>query len=200
MPHRWHAAQALPDAAPDGIDAADTHATAPTLALVAAPTALPFPEASLDLVALPHTLAYCPDPAAALREISRVLVHEGRLVVSGFNRASLWGLFGALPTDGNIIGPRRLRALLRGTELELESLRHGGYGLAPHDERRTAQRLSPPWSARLWPARGALWCAVIVKRSPGMKLVGPSWKTQLAPANAQPGVAQRTKPAVDSVR
>jgi hypothetical protein len=32
------------------------------------------------------------DPHHALREVERVLVPEGRVVISGFNPASLWGL------------------------------------------------------------------------------------------------------------
>ena len=214
MPHRWRAALAMPDtrtpddAAESGVSSAPVAlgdsleaaraAVAPSrpapVALVADPAALPFAEASLDLIALPHTLEYCADPAAALREVARVLVHEGRLAVSGFNPASLWSLSGALPGDGDPIGPRHLRTLLEGAELELHTVRHGGHGLAPRHERAgPLARLSE----RLWPARGALWCAIAIKRSPGPKLVGQSWKTQLAPTNAQPGVAQRTEPVVD---
>ena len=69
MPHRWLALPALPDAP----DAATARA-----ALATSPAALPFAEASLDLLALPHTLELCADPHAALREAHRVLVHEGR--------------------------------------------------------------------------------------------------------------------------
>lgn len=32
------------------------------------------------------------DPHAALREVERVLVPEGRVVISGLNPTSLWGL------------------------------------------------------------------------------------------------------------
>ena len=53
--------------------------------------ALPFFEESLDLVALPHTLEFSPDPHACLREVARVLVNEGRVVISGINPMSLWG-------------------------------------------------------------------------------------------------------------
>ena len=54
--------------------------------------ALPFPANSLDLVVLPHTLELHADPQPTLREVERVLVPEGRVVISGFNPASLWGL------------------------------------------------------------------------------------------------------------
>jgi ubiquinone/menaquinone biosynthesis C-methylase UbiE len=54
--------------------------------------ALPFDSASLDLVVLPHTLELASDPHQTLREVERVLVPEGRVVIVGFNPASLWGL------------------------------------------------------------------------------------------------------------
>jgi ubiquinone/menaquinone biosynthesis C-methylase UbiE len=50
------------------------------------------PKASLDLVTLPHTLEMHVDPHATLREVERVLVPEGRVVICGLNPASLWGL------------------------------------------------------------------------------------------------------------
>ena len=38
----------------------------------------------MDLVVLPHTLELSHDPHAALREVQRVLVHEGRVAIAGF--------------------------------------------------------------------------------------------------------------------
>ena len=55
-------------------------------------SALPFQANSLDLVVLPHTLELSVDPHTTLREVERVLVPEGRVVISGFNPISLWGL------------------------------------------------------------------------------------------------------------
>ena len=51
-----------------------------------------FPNASLDLLVLPHTLELSVDPHMALREVERVLVPEGRVVIAGLNPLSLWGL------------------------------------------------------------------------------------------------------------
>ena len=53
--------------------------------------ALPLASSSLDLVVLPHALELARDPHATLREVERVLVPEGRVVIAGFNPASLWG-------------------------------------------------------------------------------------------------------------
>jgi SAM-dependent methyltransferase len=100
-----------------------------------------FPESSLDLVVLPHTLELSRDPHATLREVSRVLVPEGRVVISGLNPTSLWGLrqrrghlyqrWGYdnlfLPKTGEFIGYWRLRDWLRLLDFEVESGRFGCY-------------------------------------------------------------------------
>jgi SAM-dependent methyltransferase len=196
MPHRWLAALAVPVAQ---ATADDAPAASPTFheALVANPAALPFPQASLDLVVLPHTLDCGGEPQAVLHEVERVLVHEGRLVMTGVNPTSLWRLSKALPATNQLANPSRLRVLLRNTELELTTVHYGGHGFAPRVQR------DPSWfdrcGMRLWPVWGALWCAVAVKRGRGATLIGPAWKTQPAAASAQAGVAQRTEPAANGL-
>ena len=55
-------------------------------------TELPFVSASLDLVLIPHVLEFAEQPHQILREVERVLMPEGSLIISGFNPRSLWGL------------------------------------------------------------------------------------------------------------
>jgi SAM-dependent methyltransferase len=64
----------------------------PRVAIITDFAALPFSANSLDLVVLPHTLEFNGDPHATLREVERVLVPEGRVVICGLNPTSLWGL------------------------------------------------------------------------------------------------------------
>ena len=97
MPHRWVAADGavvpdlIPMPPPD-----DERITTAALPLHAAlhcePEALPFPDQSLDLVLLPHTLELASDPHLTLAEVTRVLRPEGRVVIVGLNPTSLWGL------------------------------------------------------------------------------------------------------------
>jgi SAM-dependent methyltransferase len=54
--------------------------------------ALPFPNQSRPGGAAAHALELARDPHHTLREVERVLVPEGRVVILGFNPASLWGL------------------------------------------------------------------------------------------------------------
>ena len=52
-------------------------------------TELPIATQSIDLALLPHVLEFAEDPHAILREVDRVMMHEGRVEILGFNP---WGL------------------------------------------------------------------------------------------------------------
>ena len=183
----------------------DNHPQAHTQpSLFTDPVALPFPDQSLDLVVLPHTLELSHDPHASLREVERVLVPEGRVIISGFNPMSLWGQrqqrarfvarFGLqthfLPADVDFIGYWRLRDWLRLLSFEVEAGRFGCY-------RPSVQ--SPQWlkrfawmekaGARWWPIFGAAYFLVGIKRVRGMRLMGPVWnRAKACAANAVPTV------------
>jgi SAM-dependent methyltransferase len=60
--------------------------------VLARPSQLLINSDSMDAVLLPHTLEFASDPYAIVREVDRVLVGEGQLLVMGFRPWSLWGL------------------------------------------------------------------------------------------------------------
>ncbi len=70
---------------------------------------------SIDAVLLPHTLEFESDPHAVLREVERVLVSEGQLLILGFSPTSAWALRHRLSEEGfppglaRLISERRLR-------------------------------------------------------------------------------------------
>ena len=195
MPHRWVASDSLivPEALalPPPLDPLLT--TQPgheTVALHCEFDALPFPNASIDLVVLPHGLELARDPHQTLREVERVLVPEGRVVIAGFNPASLWGLrqragrlkrglgLGRdqplyLPSAGDFIGYWRLRDWLRLLGFEVEAGRFGCWRPPLHSE-AWLQRYDWMDSVgdRWWPVLGAVYFLVAVKRVRGMRLVG----------------------------
>ena len=153
--------------------------------------ALPFPDQSLDLILLPHSLEGSPDPHATLREVERVLVPEGRIVISGLNPISLWGLHqkrvntyrrlgiqsSFLPESGDFIGYWRLRDWLKLLSFEVEGGRFGCY--RPAFKTQTwLSRFSWMDKAgdRWWPIFGSVYFLVAVKRVRGMKMLGPVWK------------------------
>ncbi|MEX2327058.1 MAG: methyltransferase domain-containing protein, partial [Pseudomonadales bacterium] len=78
-------------------------------------TELPFENDSMDVVLLHHLLDFYDSPHDMLREIARVSIPMGHLVIVGFNPVSLWGLFkpfgklqGNAPWIGHFVRPGRL--------------------------------------------------------------------------------------------
>ncbi|CAK6496056.1 hypothetical protein PANNVG_02819 [Pantoea sp. Nvir] len=67
------------------------------LQVLAHPTQLPFESKSIDACLLAHTLAWSQDPHRVLREVDRVLIDDGWMIISGFNPFSLLGITKALP-------------------------------------------------------------------------------------------------------
>lgn len=148
---------------------------------------LPFAAQSLDLVLLPHVLEFAFDPHQVLREVERVLRPEGRLMVSGFNPASLWGMRQLLmrpfrpaffPRDPRFIGLPRLRDWLTLLGFELDGGRYGCYR-PPCNSQRWLDRTEMVEHAgdRWWPILGAIYFVSAVKRVRGMRLIGPAWRT-----------------------
>ncbi len=70
---------------------ATTAASSGTLRVTGEAENLPFASDSIDLVVLSHALDFSSDPHRLLREVERVLIPEGKLIVLGFNSLSLWG-------------------------------------------------------------------------------------------------------------
>ncbi len=198
MPHKWLAVteRLAPEA---------TAAARP--ALVTDFAALPFEENSLDLVVLPHSLELHHDPHATLREVERVLVPEGRVVICGLNPASLWGLkqrrahlyqrFGVgalyLPGAGEFIGYWRLRDWLRLLNFEVESGSFGCWRPAMKSQ-KWLDRYGwiDPVGERWWPIFGAAYFIVAVKRVQGVKLIGRAWRPAAGIATAPVPLANRS--------
>jgi SAM-dependent methyltransferase len=76
--------------------------------IIARPSQLPIIGDSIDAALLPHTLEFAPDPYAILREVDRVLVGEGQLLVLGFHPWSLWGMRARWSRRGFPPGLRRV--------------------------------------------------------------------------------------------
>jgi len=69
-------------------------------ALVSEPAALALQSDSVDVMLLPHTLEFAPDPHEVLREAARVLAGEGELVLLGFDPLGTWSLRSAFTRGG----------------------------------------------------------------------------------------------------
>lgn len=149
---------------------------------------LPFASQSIDLVILPHVLEFASEPHQVLREVERVLIPEGQVIVCGFNPASLWGLrqvagrlSGAhfLPLDGEFISLPRLKDWLKLLNMEVNRGHFGCYA-PPFAAEKWLNRFSFMEKAgdRWWPYFGAVYMVQAIKRIKGMRLIGPAWSKQ----------------------
>ena len=170
MPHKFMACDGLPAA----------YALASPLFLTNY-EALPFSDASLDLVVLPHTLELSYDPHATLREVARVLVPEGRVVIAGMEPLSLWGaskvLGRGVPEFGDLISQRRIRDWLKLLSFEVDHQTSGCFRPLLRTERWLQRmRWMDTWGSRWWPLSGAVYFVQAVKRVRGTRLISPIWK------------------------
>ena len=215
MPHRWVASasllvhETLP-MPPPGDRMITTQPAEEPVSLHCEFDALPFRDKSIDLLVLPHTLELARDPHLTLREVDRVLVPEGRVVITGFNPASLWGLrqraghmrrgigLGRaqslyLPRAADFIGYWRLRDWLRLLSFEVEG---GGFGCYRPPLNTSAWMDRFEWMDRIgdrwWPVLGAVYYLMAVKRVRGMRLVGLA-KREVRKSQAAPAVVNRER-------
>ncbi|MCZ6641749.1 MAG: methyltransferase domain-containing protein [Gammaproteobacteria bacterium] len=145
--------------------------------------AIPLPNHSLDAVVLHHTLETVIDPRSAIRELARVLVPGGRLVVCSFNPISPWGLrtlYARLFTDHfsglGLISPYRLVDWLTVLGFELqEPVRYLSYNL-PFSLGKRQSKLSHGIETALQRLQfpvGGVYIVSAVKQAFGVR---PDWK------------------------
>jgi SAM-dependent methyltransferase len=183
MPNKWQAASRSTGPVAPG---------ARQIALALDFAELPFASQSLDLVVLPHVLEFAAEPHQVLREVERVLIPEGQVIICGFNPASMWGARQGLgrltrshylPIAGEFISMPRMKDWLKLLNLGVSRSHFGCY--APPC--RTAQWLSryafmERAGQRWWPYLGAVYMVHAIKRVKGMTLIGPAWKKTSATA------------------
>jgi len=163
---------------------------------------LPIAANSIDLVVLPHVLEFYDEPHQILREVERVLIPEGQIVLTGFNPYSLWGVRRYLP-------PRRAGFPWRGQYLSLPRIKDWLQLLGFEVERGCYGCYAPPcdsdvwlhrWrfieaaGGRGWPFAGGVYLLRAIKRVHSMRLVMPTWRNGKKRAKALSPVAQKESP------
>jgi SAM-dependent methyltransferase len=162
--------------------------------------AWPWQADSLDLVVLPHALERSADPHACLREVERVLIPEGQVLITGLNPVSFWGWRSQRGSMRRVAGApvhsliayRRLRDWLRLLGFEVQVSRFGGWSPAMGSE-RWMQRMD--WMERAgerwWPILGGVYLLMATKRVPGGRLLpARPWRTVRSPASATAPIAR----------
>lgn len=139
---------------------------------------------SVDVVVLPHTLAFHPNPHQVLREVERVLIPEGHLVILGFNPWSLWGgqrlllrWCGHAPWCGKFLSPLRVRDWL--SLLGFDVVHSESYFYRPAIARaRVLDRLRflERFGQRYWSPLGGGYMLVARKRVSTLTPIRPRWR------------------------
>lgn len=169
--------------------------------LLTKPHFLPFANASVDLVILPHVLEFDAAPHQILREVERVLVPEGQVVVTGFNPFSLWGARRKFsratappPWCGQYLSVLRLKDWFALLGFETHAGSFGCYAL-PVTREKWLQRWHFMELAgnRWWPYAGGTYIIQAIKRVHGMRLITPLRNDRKALAKSLAAVVQHTQ-------
>jgi SAM-dependent methyltransferase len=167
---------------------------------------LPIAGNSADLVLLPHVLEFSADPHQILREVERVLMPEGQVVISCFNPWSLWGLrrmFSSstqYPWRGRFINLPRLKDWLSLLSFEIAAGQMRCYA-PPCAQQKWLARFGfmEPAGDRWWPMAGGVYFLQAVKRVRGMRLITPKWSDRLAPNKNLAVVPKKVRQPQDGV-
>ncbi|MCW8882452.1 MAG: class I SAM-dependent methyltransferase [Sedimenticola sp.] len=152
--------------------------------LVGDPLHLPVASDSVDAVLLDHTLDFTKDPHQLLREVERVLIPEGHLIIAGFNPWSLWGLWQffrlrskQVPWCGQFISPWRLHDWLSLLGFQVKDERALMFR-PPLQHEGIMQRLDflEQLGKRFWSPLSGAYVILAVKRVSRLTPIKPAWK------------------------
>ena len=169
--------------------------------LLATPDFLPIESNSIDLVLLPHVLEFSSNPHQILREVQRVLVAEGQVIICGFNPRSLWGVrkwFGSsrhsFPWIGNFIALPRLKDWLALLDFEVTAGKLSCYAPPINQEKWLRRFQFMEFTGdRWWPISGGVYFLQAIKRIHGMRVIKPAWKDVLAAKRRMSPIANKLK-------
>ena len=146
--------------------------------------ALPIATDSVDVVLLPHALEFNDSPHDVLREVERVLVPEGHVVIVVFNPLSLWGLARLwlgrrrrAPWNGRFFTATRIKDWLALLGFDVV-LSRSIFFRPPLRHEPMLQRLEfmERLGARWWPLLGAVTVLVGRKRVATLTPIKPRWR------------------------
>ncbi len=135
---------------------------------------------SIDAILLPHTLEFVASPQRLLREVERVLVGEGHVLILGFNPLSAWSARRLVrgrrfPESGRPLALRRLvdwLNLLGFQVLAAERL----FRRPPISHAATLDRLELLERPRWLPLPGGVYAILARKHVYAMTPVRPAWE------------------------
>lgn len=149
--------------------------------------ALPVESQSIDLLILPHVLEFADNPHQILREVDRVMMPEGHVIIVGFNPWSLWGAKRAMtyrekefPWRGHFVSLVRLKDWLALLGFDVSAGKLACY-VPPCATQKWIDRFSFMEAAgdRWWGIAGGVYMLQAIKRVHGIRLITPNWRNKL---------------------
>ncbi|MCW5588033.1 MAG: class I SAM-dependent methyltransferase [Legionellales bacterium] len=145
---------------------------------------LPFRDNSIDVVILPHLLEHMAKPDEILREVERVLIPEGHLIIFGFNPYSLWGLTKLwrahqeeLPWSSRFIAPTTLQNWLTAYDFDILRKDFMIYRFPQHaDAHFPRMNFIEKLGYKYWPSCGAVYLLFAKKKVLAMRPLRVEWK------------------------
>ncbi|MEN8166835.1 MAG: class I SAM-dependent methyltransferase [Pseudomonadota bacterium] len=164
--------------------------------LLADPLQLPLATDSIDGVVMHHALDFSPDPHQVLREVERVLIPEGKLILIGFNPWSLWGCWRLFhprsakpPWIGHFFTLKRVTDWLALLGFDLRGVDYLSFR-PPLQNQAIMQKLVflEGLGERGWPMLGGVYVLEAVKRTLTMTPIRPKWRIgkKVLPATVEP--------------
>jgi SAM-dependent methyltransferase len=145
---------------------------------------LPLAADCLDVVILPHVLEYSPNPHKLLREMERILIGDGHLIIIGFNPWSPCGLWRLLlawrdepPWNGHFFSFTRIKdwfSLLDFEVVRVERFFH----CPPFANMKLVQRLNflEKLGNYCWRVFGGIYIIVVKKRVVPLTSIKVIWQ------------------------
>ncbi len=148
---------------------------------------LPIDTQSVDLAVLPHVLEFSRQPHDILREIDRIMIPEGRIIIIGFNPWSLFGLRRSLgstrnyPWNGRFVSLVRIKDWLSLLGFDVSAGRLACY-VPPFQTEKWIRRFRfmEPAGDRWWGVGGGVYMLQAIKRVRGMRVITPRWADRAA--------------------
>jgi SAM-dependent methyltransferase len=154
--------------------------------LICAGDSLALATDSVDVLVVPHVLEFTLNPHKLLREVERVLIGEGYLVLMGFNPWSLWGMWRLFqawrdipPWNGHFYGLFRIRDWLTLLDFEIQQVQRF-YFRPPFRKDKLMNRLLflEQLGKYCWPIFGGVYLIVAKKRVVPLTPIKMRWRDQ----------------------
>ncbi len=155
---------------------------------------IPLASQSIDAVLMAHAFEFTSDPHALLREIDRILLPEGHLIILSFNPWSLWGLRKtftfrkppqmekSFPWDdsGRWFSSRRVTDWLSLLNYKVTFKQH--YFFRPYISNEKLFRYTKFFEniGKIIPLGAAGFCIIAVKKQVGLELIRPKWQSDVS--------------------